>query len=178
MVRPAEQNRAGYSSTPAGGILAASRVDPLPALPHKGRDSLLASASGAGFVWEVGEIEAVDEVPENRQAVFVDPVLGRRLLLLFLRDDPRALQDVGGDEDRAFEADGQRDRVARPGVHVDLSPVLTDVEAGKEDFLAERGHHDPAHRDPELPEGARHPVVCDRAFWWHALDPQRYGGRV
>ena len=53
---------------------------------------------------------------------------------------------------------------------VHLAPVLPQVEAGEEYFLAEGRHHDPADRDAELSKGGRHQVMGDGPLGRHALD--------
>src|SRR5262252_2479761 len=128
-----------------------------------------AAALAARLVGQVGEVQAVDEIPENRQAVFVQ-LVGDLVLLVLLRDDPCPVQHLGGHEDRTAEADGKRDGIAGPGVDVELTAVLAEVEPGEEHLFGERGDHDPADGDPELAEGGQHQVVSDRALWRHALD--------
>src|SRR6266567_2634325 len=69
---------------------------------------------GLGLVRELGQVKAVDEVAEHREAFVVDR--GLRLVLLVagfvgLGDDARGLHDLGGDEDGAFHAHCERDGV-------------------------------------------------------------------
>src|SRR5437879_5056476 len=104
------------------------------------RDVGPGSAAGAPpaaprLVWQVGEVQAVDEVAKHREAVLVELVLRARLLLFLFRDDSGSVQDLGGYEDRALEAHGQGDCVARPGVDVQLAPVLAKVQPGEEDLF-------------------------------------------
>src|SRR5215472_11298343 len=72
------------------------------------------AAPAARLVGQVGQVEAVHEVPEHGQTVLVQLVGRRRLLLVLLGDHTRPLQHLRGDEDRAFEADRERDGVAGP----------------------------------------------------------------
>src|ERR1700680_1161419 len=85
---------------------------------------------GPGLVRQLREVEAVHEVPENRQALFVN----WRLRLFFVvaglvrvRDDAGGVHHLRGDEDRTFGADRKRDSVGRSGVKVEVASILPDV---------------------------------------------------
>src|SRR5258708_21194172 len=66
---------------------------------------------GARLVGELGKVEAVHEIAEDGEALLVDHRLGLVLVSgVFVRfgDDAGGLHHLGGDEDRTFDADGQR----------------------------------------------------------------------
>src|SRR5262249_60411802 len=61
------------------------------------------------------------------------------------------------------------------GVDIELPAVLSEVEAGEEDFFSEGRDHYPADGDPQLAERGHHQVVGDRALGRHPLDLHRDG---
>src|SRR5712692_179259 len=145
---PAKCCRASAPARPASGlILSAWLVRPV---------------ARRAFVRQIREVEAVHEVPEHRQSLLVDD---RRAFLLVLaalvglRDDAGRIHHLGGDKDRALDADGKRDRVRRPRVEIELAAVLFHIEAGVEHLIREARDHDALDAHPEVAESARHEVV-------------------
>src|SRR5260221_60874 len=113
MPRRSATRRRSPSSTSLTGIGSASA----PAGTAAGlvlRPGLVFSAR---FVGQLRQVEAVHEIPEDGEALLVHGGLGFVLLgglLVGVRDDAGRFHDLLRDEDRAFDADGQRDRVRRP----------------------------------------------------------------
>src|SRR5215470_13358858 len=94
-----------------GGSTIAQTAGPIPGGSARGGSP----APAARLVGQVGQVEAVHEVAEHGQTVLVQ-LVGAGVLLVLLGDDAGSLQDLGGDEDRALEANRERDGVAGPGV--------------------------------------------------------------
>src|SRR5205809_391576 len=70
---------------------------------------------GTGLIGKLREVQTVDEVAEDGETLFVDDC-GLTLFLVAvdlvcLGDDAGRVHDVGRDEDRTLDADGQRDGV-------------------------------------------------------------------
>src|SRR5690242_2483258 len=76
-------------------------------------------APASGLVRKVGQVEAVDQVAEDGEAILVELLL-RGLLLFLLGDDAGPVEHLRGDEDRALETNGESDGVAGAGVYVQL----------------------------------------------------------
>src|SRR5438046_431313 len=129
------------------------------------------------LVRELGKVEAVDEVAEHGEALLVDRSLALVLVvrpLVWVRDDARRLHHLGGDEDRAFDPHRQRDRVRRPGVEIEIAPVLLHVQACVEHLVGEAGHDDALYDAPQVAERGRHQVVGEGAPEGIARDLGRY----
>src|SRR6185437_13437701 len=81
---------------------------------------------------------------------------------LTLELDRRLGDHVVGGEDLRLGADGERDRVGRTGVDVDLLTVLDDRDLGVEGVLAQLRDRDPADRGAQLLEHVADEVVRHR----------------
>src|SRR5256886_5093327 len=120
---------------------------------------------GTRLVGKLGEVQAVDEVAEDREPLFVDDSLHLVLValgLVGLRDDACRLHHLGRDEDRALDTDGESDGVTRPRVEVEGASVLLDVEARVEDLVGQPRDDDSPDADPQVAERRRHEVMRQR----------------
>src|SRR5437868_11342583 len=118
---------------------------------------------GTRLVRKLGEVQAVHEVAEHGEALFVDDgvclFLIAALELVRLGDDAGGLHHLRRDEDRALDADRESDGVGRPGVEVEVAAVLLHVEPGVEDLVGQARDDDSLDVDPEVAERGRHQVV-------------------
>jgi hypothetical protein len=105
----------------------ADRVDPRVTYPYRlislpaGRDVFVDGSAGS-LVLFVADRELVGETSSRKRLKLVDDLFLVHFLALEL--DRRLLDHVVGGEDRRLGADGERDRVGRPRVDLDLGAVL------------------------------------------------------
>src|SRR5579864_3946117 len=120
MQRPsnsATETRRARSSSPVSCVLSAS------AGTSSGRRAA-GFVLGTRLVGKLREVQAVDEVAEDREPLFVDDGAFRLVLvaveLVCLGDDARGLHHLRGDEDRTLDTDRERNCVGRAGVEVEV----------------------------------------------------------
>src|SRR6266511_2566205 len=94
---------------------------------------LAATVRGLGIAREVLRGDLVEELLEA-----VDDLLG--VLDLVLELDRRLGDDLLGGEDRGARAHGERERVARTRVDLELAPVHGQRDRGEEGVVALLGH--------------------------------------
>ena len=84
--------------------------------------------------------------------------------------DRRLLDDVVGGEDRRVAADGERDRVARPRVDLDVAAVPRERDPRVERVLAQLRDGDPDDLGPSSPSTSSEQVVRHRPGQLFALE--------
>src|SRR5438874_12352596 len=167
-ITSATKTRKARSNSPESGVLSA------PAGTTSGPVLRAGLVLRAWLVGKLGEVQAVHEVAEHGKALFVDHSLHLVLVafsLVGLRDDAGGLHDLGGDEDRAFDSDGERDGVRRPRVEVQVAPVLLHIEAGVGHLGGKARDHDSADAEAQGGESWRRPGMGQRAPQGLAGDP-------
>src|SRR6266849_4636766 len=137
---------------------------------------------GTRLVRKLGEVQAVHEVSKHGEALLIDDRVFDLVLvavaIVGLGDDAGGFHHVGGDEDRTFDSDRERDRVRRAGVEVEVAAVLLHVEAGVKDLVRQPRDHDSLDADPQVAEGRRHQVVREGPAQGVARDLRRDGLRL
>src|SRR5438270_63640 len=115
----------------------------------------------ARLVGQLRQIEAVHEIPENREALIVDLDLALVLVVGLVRvgDDARRIHHLGRHEDGALRAHRERDGVGGPGVEVEVSTILLDVQARVEDLVREPRDDDALDAHTQVAERGGHEVV-------------------
>src|SRR2546430_16526312 len=127
-ITSATKTRKARSNSPESGVLSA------PAGTTSGPVLRAGFVLRAWLVGKLGEVQAVHEVAEHGEPLLVDDSLHLVFVpfgLVGLGDDAGGLHHLGGDEDRAFDSDGERDGVRRPRVEVQVAPVFVHIEAEK-----------------------------------------------